>query len=82
MPQKRLNRKKIIKQLEQTRQSLDSAIGLLLRYKDVVMASSLKVSYSRVNDLIVELGGESYPETFLDYYQTEKFKLNASEKNS
>ena len=75
---KRINRKKIIEQLEQTRQTLDSAIGLLLGYEDVVMASSLKVSHNRVNDLIVELGGESYPETFLDYYITEKFKLYAT----
>ena len=80
MPPKKLNRKKIIEQLEQTRQSLDSAIGLLLGYKDVVMASSLKVTHSRVNDLIVELGGESYPETLLDYYQTQKIIYATKEK--
>ena len=58
MPQKRLNRKKIIETLEIARQGYDSMILYSLQNDDMLTAKCCKSHHDRLNKIIVELGGE------------------------
>lgn len=65
---KKLNRQKIIQQLEISRQGFNSSILIALKHNDIIFATSLDAHHNMLNKMIVDLGGENVDKTPLDFY--------------
>ncbi len=66
MALKRLNRKKIIEQLEISRQGYSSVSMAALKHNDKILQLAANAHHGMLNTMIVDLGGEDVPiEEFL-----------------
>ena len=61
MALKRLNRKKIIEELEISRQGYSSVCMSAIKHGDKILQMAANAHHIRLNKMIVELGGEDVP---------------------